>query len=82
MLLANLQIGFHEQTRLQPEIAESLDTCVPDPASVKRRLIEALLSGSEHALAGRLAREDRAGACSTTYRRAWSSGCARAFVWW
>ena len=60
MLLANLQIGFHEQTRLSPEIAESLDTCVPDPAAVKRRLIEALLSGSEHALARRLAREDRA----------------------
>jgi hypothetical protein len=61
MLLANLQIGFHEQTRLQPEIAESLDTCVPDPAAVKRRLVEALLSGSEHALVRRLAREDRAG---------------------
>ncbi len=25
ILLANLEIGFHEQTRLQPEIAESLD---------------------------------------------------------
>jgi hypothetical protein len=25
MLLANLEIGFHEQTRLQPEIAESMD---------------------------------------------------------
>lgn len=25
MLLANIEIGFHEQTRLQPEIAESLD---------------------------------------------------------
>jgi hypothetical protein len=25
ILLANIQIGFHEQTRLQPEIAESLD---------------------------------------------------------
>jgi hypothetical protein len=24
-LLANLEIGFHEQTRLQPEIRESLD---------------------------------------------------------
>ena len=43
MLLANLQIGFHEQTRLQPEIAESLDTCVPDPAVLKRRLVDALL---------------------------------------
>lgn len=25
MLLANLEIGFHEQTRLQPEIAEAMD---------------------------------------------------------
>jgi len=25
LLLANIEIGFHEQTRLQPEIAESLD---------------------------------------------------------
>ncbi len=25
MLLANIEIGYHEQTRLQPEIAESLD---------------------------------------------------------
>ena len=47
MLLANLQIGLHEQTRLQPEIAESLDTCVPDPAALKRRLVEALVPGSE-----------------------------------
>jgi hypothetical protein len=26
IFLANIEIGFHEQTRLQPEIAESLDT--------------------------------------------------------
>jgi hypothetical protein len=26
MLLANLQAGFHEQIRLQPEIAEALNT--------------------------------------------------------
>jgi len=26
ILLANIEIGFHEQTRLQPEIAESLDS--------------------------------------------------------
>jgi hypothetical protein len=45
MLLANLQIGFHEQTRLQPEIAESLNTCVPDPGVLKHRLVETLLPG-------------------------------------
>ena len=46
MLLANLQIGFHEQTRLQPEITEALNTCVPDPAAVKRRLVATLLPGA------------------------------------
>ena len=59
MLLANLQIGFHEQTRLQPEIAEALNTCVPDPEALKRRLVEALLPGSAGIVADRLAREDR-----------------------
>jgi len=38
MLLANLRIGFHEQTRLQPEIAEALNAPLPDPADVARRL--------------------------------------------
>ncbi|GAA4445757.1 hypothetical protein GCM10023189_00050 [Nibrella saemangeumensis] len=39
MLLANLEIGFHEQTRLQPEIAESLDAAQIDPQQVKKRLL-------------------------------------------
>ena len=43
LLLANLEIGMHEQTRLQPEIRESLDA----PYAVKRdlgeRLVRALL---------------------------------------
>jgi hypothetical protein len=30
ILLANIEIGFHEQTRLQPEIAESLDVGLVD----------------------------------------------------
>jgi hypothetical protein len=38
LLLANIEIGFHEQTRLQPEIAEALDALVPDPGEFKRRL--------------------------------------------
>lgn len=38
LLLANIEIGFHEQTRLQPEIAEALDALVPDPEEFKRRL--------------------------------------------
>jgi hypothetical protein len=42
ILLASLRIGLHEQTRLQPEIQEALEAAVPDPATLKRRLIEAL----------------------------------------
>lgn len=42
MLLANLEIGFHEQTRLQPEIAEALEAAVADPQVFARRLLVAL----------------------------------------
>ena len=42
VLLANLEIGFHEQTRLQPEIAEALDAGVVDPRDVRDRLIATL----------------------------------------
>ena len=42
VLLANLEIGFHEQTRLQPEIAEALDAAVVDPRVVRDRVVEAL----------------------------------------
>ena len=31
MLLANLEIGYHEQTRLLPEINEALDALVLSP---------------------------------------------------
>jgi hypothetical protein len=34
-LLANLEIGFHEQVRLQPEIAESLNAGLVDPQHVR-----------------------------------------------
>jgi hypothetical protein len=40
MLLANLEVGFHEQTRLQPEIAEAVDAAVLEA----RQLVPALLS--------------------------------------
>jgi hypothetical protein len=46
LLLANLRIGLHEQTRLQPEIAEALNAPVLDPAELRRRLLIALV-GSE-----------------------------------
>jgi hypothetical protein len=42
VLLANLEIGFHEQDRLQPEIAEALDAGVVDPREIRDRVIEAM----------------------------------------
>jgi len=41
ILLANLEIGFHEQTRLQPEIAEALEASVIEPRPFLRRLVSA-----------------------------------------
>jgi hypothetical protein len=42
LLLANIEIGFHEQIRLQPEIAEALDAAVFDHRRFRARLIKAL----------------------------------------
>lgn len=42
ILLANIEIGFHEQTRLQPEIAEALEASVVEPALFKTNLLRAL----------------------------------------
>jgi hypothetical protein len=45
-LLANIQIGLHEQTRLQPEIREAMDAALLDAAELRRemlRRIEALV---------------------------------------
>ena len=41
-LLANLQIGFHEQTRLQPEIAEALNAAMADTAAIKDQVLATL----------------------------------------
>jgi hypothetical protein len=41
-LLANLEIGLHEQTRLQPEILEALDTASATPQDLGRRALDAL----------------------------------------
>jgi hypothetical protein len=41
---ANLLAGFHEQTRLQPEIAEALDAAF-DSDQVKRSILQLLLPG-------------------------------------
>jgi hypothetical protein len=42
VLLANLEIGFHEQTRLQPEIVAALNAAVVDPRDVRDRVVAAL----------------------------------------
>jgi hypothetical protein len=69
MLLANLEIGFHEQTRVQPEIAEALDSPIIDPDELEARILEALyprpglffrLRLFVHRLLGRTAALDRA----------------------
>ena len=42
LLLANLEIGFHEQTRLQPEIAAAMEAAFVEPKEFTRRLLKAL----------------------------------------
>jgi hypothetical protein len=42
MFLANLQIGFHEQTRLQPDIKAALDGALLKPGDLTDLLIERL----------------------------------------
>ena len=44
IFFANIQIGFHEQTRLQPEIAESLDAANIDPQQIKDHLTDLLVN--------------------------------------
>lgn len=45
MLLANLEIGWHEQTRLQPEIAAALNASLSEPVAFARRLLDVLFPG-------------------------------------
>jgi hypothetical protein len=42
ILFANLAIGWHEQTRLQPEIAEALNAPFAEPVNLKRDLLREL----------------------------------------
>ena len=58
LLLGNLEIGFHEQTRLQPEINEALDAPLLSVAVFTRNFLHALYPGHRWLLlraAGRLA---------------------------
>jgi hypothetical protein len=41
-VLANLEVGLHEQTRLQPEISEALDTACATSEDLGRRALQAL----------------------------------------
>ncbi len=43
VLLANLAIGWHEQTRLQPEILEAFDSAFEEPVKLRRGLLRHLL---------------------------------------
>jgi hypothetical protein len=43
MLLANLCAGYHEQIRLQPEIAEALNAALGDSIELKRKLLTLVL---------------------------------------
>jgi hypothetical protein len=43
VLHANLEVGLHEQTRLQPEIAEALNAAIPDARQLIPELLAVLL---------------------------------------
>ncbi|HUQ62076.1 hypothetical protein [Lentzea sp.] len=46
LFLANIEVGLHEQTRLQPEIAGALEAPVVDPRELEQRLFDLLLPGN------------------------------------
>jgi hypothetical protein len=46
ILLANLKIGFHEQTRLQPQIAAAVDAPLVVAADLGARVLHVLIPGS------------------------------------
>lgn len=55
-LLANLEIGFHEQTRLQPEIAASLNAAfAADKEIVRRKITDAFFPSDSWLARARLA---------------------------
>lgn len=46
LLLANLEIGLHEQTRLQPQIVEALEAPVVEPQVLATKMLNELRPGS------------------------------------
>jgi len=61
LLLANLQIGYHEQTRLQPEIVEALEAPVITPKTFIHNLVHAYYPNASWLANGILAILSRAG---------------------
>jgi hypothetical protein len=64
MLLANLRIGLHEQTRLQPEIVEALNAPIADPGELRERLLRRLCPEAGWLLTLRLGMARRLGRTS------------------
>ncbi len=56
LLLANLEIGFHEQTRLQEEIVEAMNAPIVHPRILRQRLIDELFPNRSSRLRYWLAR--------------------------
>jgi hypothetical protein len=56
VVLANLEIGLHEQTRLQPEIAEAIDAAYATKQDLGRRLLHPFALGLQRT-SSELARE-------------------------
>ena len=56
MFFANLLVGLHEQTRLQPEISASMEVARDDRDRLRQRLLRAVLPGTWLRLRTRFAR--------------------------
>jgi hypothetical protein len=54
LLLANIQIALHEQTRLQPEIRGAMDAALLDVADTRRRILERVAEVIEAGPLGRV----------------------------
>ena len=54
LLLANVQIGLHEQTRLQPEIRGAMDAALLDVADTRRRILDRVAEVIEAGPLGRV----------------------------
>ncbi len=46
LFLANVEVGYHEQIRVDPEIRAALDAPIPDPAQLRDRILSFLFSGA------------------------------------